>query len=59
MAAGREEAREKRSPGPAGDVNDLVGGLSVLCGHENPSDVWAHIVWIIPLRIDSLVELAN
>jgi hypothetical protein len=56
MAADREEEWEQRSAGPAVGISDLVGGLSVLCGHENPFDGWAPIFRIIPLRIDSLVE---
>jgi len=51
----QEEDWEQRSADPARGIEELVWGLCVLCGHENPFGWWMLFVWILPLRIDSLV----
>jgi hypothetical protein len=43
MSAGRGEKREQRTAGPVGGIDELVGGLSVLCGHEDPFEGWGPI----------------
>jgi hypothetical protein len=40
-----------------GAIHEGIEGRSVLCGHENPFGGWVPFVRIIPLRIDSLVEV--
>lgn len=40
-----------------GAFDEGIEDRSVLCGHENPFGGWVPFVRIIPLRIDSLVDV--
>jgi hypothetical protein len=57
MSGDREEEWEQRNAGPVRAIHEAIEECCVLCGHENPFGGCAPIVRIIPLRIDSLVEL--
>ncbi len=57
MSADREEEWEQRSAAPVGAIHKRIEDRSVLWGHQNPLDGWAPFVRIVPLRIDSLVEI--
>jgi hypothetical protein len=57
MCADREEEWEQRAADPVGASHKRIEDRSVLCGHENPFDGWVSFIRIIPLRIDSLVEV--
>jgi hypothetical protein len=52
-----EEKWEQWRAGPVGAIHKRIEDRSFLCGHENPFDGWVPFVRIIPLRIDSLVEV--
>jgi hypothetical protein len=57
MSADQEEECVKWSNAPVGAIHEGIEECSVLCGHENPFDGWVPFLRIIPLRIDSLVEV--
>ncbi len=57
MSGDQEEGCVQRSTAPVGVIHEGIEECSVLCGHENPFDGWVPFVWIIPLRINPLVEV--